>query len=142
MTTRQDVIKETREWIGTRYKHLGRVKGVSVDCVGLIIGVGRALGLSGFDTADYSQLPDPVVMKKHLDNELIRIELSEAQPGDILWIKWIQSPQHVAIISGRDDEGNQKMIHAYAEIRRCAEHAISELWRQRVVAAYKYKGVE
>lgn len=142
MVTRQDIVSEARSWIGTKYKHLGRVKGSSVDCVGLIIGVGNSLGLSGFNTDDYSQLPDPVVMKKHLDNELVRIELKEAKPGDIFWIKWAENPQHVAIFSSDDGKGYRTMIHSYALVKKCVEHTLDDIWGKRIVAAYKYKGID
>lgn len=38
-----EVIAEARGWIGTPYRHQGRRKGVGCDCLGLLIGVWRAV---------------------------------------------------------------------------------------------------
>ena len=42
---RQDVVTAAREWIDTPFHHQARLKGVGVDCVGLVIGVARELAL-------------------------------------------------------------------------------------------------
>ena len=38
-TTRTDVVAAAREWLGTPFHHQARLRGVGVDCVGLVIGV-------------------------------------------------------------------------------------------------------
>ena len=43
--TRQEVVNEAKSWIGTPYHHMGRVKGVGVDCGQLLIEVYHAVGL-------------------------------------------------------------------------------------------------
>jgi hypothetical protein len=45
-----EIVAVARSWHGTPWRHQGRLKGVAVGCGGLIIGVGRELGLLDFDT--------------------------------------------------------------------------------------------
>ena len=36
-----DIVTEARTWVRTPYHHQARLKGVGVDCAGLVIGVAR-----------------------------------------------------------------------------------------------------
>ncbi len=40
-TSGSDVVRTARTWLGTPYHHQGRLKGVGVDCAGLLIGVAQ-----------------------------------------------------------------------------------------------------
>lgn len=132
MITRANIIQEARTWIGTPFKHQGRVKGIGVDCVGLIIGIAKAFNLSDFDITHYSRLPDGFLMQSLLDLHLQPINKASIQAGDILLMRFEHEPQHLAIVS---DIG---IIHAYAQVRRCVEHRLDDLWRSRIVSAYAF----
>lgn len=41
--SRQIIVAETRDWIGTPYRHQASLKGVGCDCLGLVRGVWRAV---------------------------------------------------------------------------------------------------
>lgn len=134
---RQRIVEEAREWIGTPYVHQGRVKGVGVDCAGLIIGVGKNLGLmdKDFDYIQYTMSPDPAKMGGLLSKNLLKIELSEASMGDIYWIRFANHPQHLAIIS---DKG---IIHSYNNVGKAVEHRINRMWSGKIHAAFSYRGM-
>ena len=61
-----NICQQARTWLGTPFKHQGRVKGVGVDCLGLLIGVAQELDLrdaqgrklAAFDALDYGHVPD------------------------------------------------------------------------------------
>lgn len=135
MTTRQDILDESRKWLGTRWVHQGRSR-AGVDCVGLVIRVAHARGLSTFDTADYSRQPDAVRMRALLAEHMEPIAIARAQIGDVLLMRFERDPQHVAIVT---DIG---IIHAYAQARRVVEHRLDSVWQGRVVGAYQFKGIE
>ena len=61
------LLTEARSWLDTPYHHQGRLKGVGVDCIGLIIGVAHALNLSEFDTHDYARIPNANMLESLLD---------------------------------------------------------------------------
>jgi cell wall-associated NlpC family hydrolase len=133
MVTRADVIAEARRWKETRWHHQGR-NSAGIDCIGLVIMVSHALGLSDFDITDYARQPDPKMMRgllaAHMD------PIAKPEPGDVLLMRFEKEPQHVAILT---DIG---IIHAYAQARKVVEHRLDSLWRSRIVGAYRYKGLE
>lgn len=137
LPTRAKIIKEARSWIGTPFKHQGRLKGLAVDCAGLVIGVAHALQLSQFDYTAYSHQPDGITLKRLLNQELKPIFLAAAQPGDVLLMRFDAQPQHLAILIQEES-----IIHAYAQVRRCCEHRLDEVWRSRIVSAYAYPNIE
>lgn len=134
MTTRADVVTEARKWLSVRWHHQGRSR-AGIDCVGLVIKIGHALGFSDFDIADYSRQPDPAMMRSLLALHMDPIAVSSAQPGDVLLMRFEREPQHVAIVT------DQGIIHAYAQARKVVEHRLDDIWRGRIVGAYQYKGL-
>lgn len=133
MTTRQQIVDESRTHLGVRWVHQGRSR-AGVDCIGLVIRVAHALGLSTFDIADYSRQPDPSMMRRLLGEHMEPV--SQPQIGDVLLMKFEREPQHVAIVTDRG------IIHAYAQARRVVEHRLDSLWKSRIVRAYQFKGIE
>lgn len=140
LITRMDVVTEARTWLGTPFVHQGWTKGVACDCIGLIKGVGVALGLFDYDEqsykaqryAAYSMLPNPRKMREGLAEFFVPIEKAEALPGDIFYIAWAKEPQHVALMT---DHG---IIHSYSHVGKVVEHALDAEWERRICATYRY----
>jgi cell wall-associated NlpC family hydrolase len=134
--TRAAIIAEARSWIGTPWKHQGRLKGVACDCVGFAIEVPKAVGMwpAEFQITGYSRWPDPALMKKYLDKYLDPIAPSEMKGADVLWLKPHRIPQHVAIYTFE-----HTIIHAIDRIRGVREHRYVDEW---FAAAYRYRGIE
>lgn len=138
MVTRLQVIEEARTYLETPFHHQGRVKGLGIDCAGLVIGVGKHLGLSMFDTKNYARTPNGNEMKQLLDKHA---EQGHGIPGDILLMTFLLEPQHLAIMTTLPD-GEPGIIHAYASARKCVEHRLDSQWEKRVVAVYSYPCLE
>jgi NlpC/P60 family putative phage cell wall peptidase len=136
---RDQIVAEARTWLGTPFRHQGRVKGVGVDCVGLAIGVASALGLADYKEIAYSRQPDPDVMKNQLDAYLKPIDRSEVLPGDLYWIRFIH-PMHIAIATRVN--GKDYMIHSYYNAKKCVEHRLNGEWKNRIVACYRFRGLD
>lgn len=134
--TRADIVREAKTWIGTPFKHQGRIKGVGVDCAGVVIGIAHALAISDFNYTHYSHVPDGVTLRRLLEEHLIPKFMSALQPGDIVLMCFDAQPQHVGILS---EDG---IIHAYAQVRRCCEHRLDAVWRSRMVSGYAYPGLQ
>lgn len=135
MGIRDEIVKTAREYLGTPFKHQGRLKGIGIDCAGLVICVAKELGLTTFDHQAYGHLPHAMMMQNHCDEQMTRIPIEDAKPGDVYLMAFHKEPQHLCIIT---DIG---IIHAYAQVRRCVEHGINEMWQGRVKRAYRYWGV-
>lgn len=97
-----EIVSYVRSLKGTPFVHQGRVPGVGIDCVGLLILTGRHLGLCApdFDFTGYSRFPDGSmlkVLKKHLSP----IPYNDATFGDVVAFmcdKNLNEPQHVAVL--------------------------------------------
>jgi NlpC/P60 family putative phage cell wall peptidase len=133
--TRAAFIAELRTWIGSPYKHQGRLKGVGVDCIGLVIGVAQACGITDYDISNYDRRPDGS-LRPVMDSMLEIVPVPDAQPGDVLLFQFAACPMHVGIISGPD-----LLTHAYAINRKVVEHRIDENWRAMITRAYHLPGV-
>ncbi|ARK56313.1 NlpC/P60 family protein [Burkholderia pseudomallei] len=134
--TREQFVAEARSWLDTPYQHQGRLKGVGVDCIGLLACVAHALDLSDADFTDYERRPDGR-LRPVLETHLERVPLDEAQGADVLLFAWSSTPIHIAIMTDATH-----IIHAYIPNRRVVESRLDEAMRVRVVAAYHVPGVE
>ncbi len=132
--TGMDVVCVARGFLGTPFRHQGRVPGRGLDCAGVIVCAARALGLSGYDVAGYGRLPSGDAMADHLRAAGCRaIEIPS--PGDIYLMRFETNPQHLALVT---DIG---VLHAYAEIGRVVEHRLDAVWRARIVGAFRLPGI-
>lgn len=144
---RERIVVEARSWIGTRFHHQARLKGVGCDCAGLVVGVCKELGLSDFDKSDYARQPDGVMLKQTCDQNMTAIPFVDAQPGDVLLFKFDADPQHLAIV-GDYAHGGLSIIHAYSLARKgkelgwVVETRLDSVWIKRIVAAYRLPGVQ
>lgn len=133
MNTPEDVIAVAGRYIGTRWHHQGRSR-AGVDCIGLLVLVAQDLGLPVLDQTDYSHQPDGQRLQAALAEHLQPIDTPE--PGAVLLMRFQQLPQHVALMADSGD-----IIHAYAHARRVVRHRLNDLWRSRIVRAYRFPGV-
>ena len=145
MTERGDIVTEARTWTGTRYQHQQRMKGVAVDCAGLVIGVARELGLvpATFDVNGYPRRPDGVSLVAECDRWMYRITRAEMQPGDVIVLRFDTDPQHVGILADYR-HGGLSIIHALSRgdgSGSVVEHRLDVTTLKRFVAAYRLPGV-
>jgi len=141
-TTRAEVVAAAREWLGTRWHHQGRLKGVGVDCAGLIIGVARELELVDFDYSNYGRVPDGQNMTALCRAQMTPVKLSEIAPGDVLLMRFDSDPQHLAFVGDYLGGDGLSIIHAYTLARKVIETRLDSVWRSRIVEAYSLPGVE
>jgi cell wall-associated NlpC family hydrolase len=112
--TREDVVRVARSYIGTPYHHLGRVPGIGLDCAGVVICVGRELGLvsSDFDVPVYSPAPDGHSLlawcDEHLGFPQTHLTLL---PGHVIVLRAGKRPQHIGIV-GDYVHGGLSLIHS------------------------------
>ncbi|MBK5911472.1 hypothetical protein CCR85_08205 [Rhodothalassium salexigens] len=134
MTEAETIVALARRWLGTPWHHQGRVRGVGVDCAGLVIGVARDLGLDPVDVTGYARRPDSDELARLVRAHLAEIPLARAGPGAVLLLRIDDRAQHLGILT---DVG---LLHAYAPARRVVEHRIDALWAERIVGAFVFPG--
>lgn len=150
--TRSLIVAQTRDWIGTPYRHQASLKGVGCDCLGLVRGVWRvAIGDEPERAPPYA--PDwaeaaggePLADAAAL--HLIAITPSHPSPasggglgwgpGDVLLFRWRANlpAKHAAIVTAPD-----KIVHAH-DGAAVAEVALAPWWRRRIAYAFRFPGV-
>ena len=143
MEHRGRIVDVARTTLGTPFHHQARLPCVGIDCVGVVIYVGRKLELiaEGFDFKGYSRSADGVTLLAECDRHMVRIKRADLQPGDVIALRYVHEPQHLAIV-GDYVHGGLSMIHADARIGRVVEHRIYESHERRIKACFRMPGVE
>lgn len=141
------IVAKAREWVDAkvRWRHQGFTRR-GCDCIGLVGGVAFELGISdawvtqaSLRFKGYGRLPQAHLIYQACAEFLAPVPVVDAQPGHILLARFDAEPQHFAFMSS--DRGDDCMIHALASNRRVVEHRIDDLWRSRIVCAYRFRGV-
>lgn len=140
--TGAEVVAEARTWVGTRWKHQGRTRN-GIDCAGLVINVGGALGLMDFDTNDYGPQASDESMVNLCRAHLVEVGRHEMAPGDVLVTRFAKN-RHLAIM-GNYPHGGLSIIHAFTQVRRVTESRYDETWLRQMggsfIACFRFPGV-
>lgn len=140
MPNRYDVINEARKWLGVKWRHQGRTK-LGIDCAGLIILVGKSLGLADYDTVNYQRRTHGTNFLNHFKMNMTQKPILDAEPGDVLLFRDNQFPCHSTIVS--EIGGVQTIIHAHAFRRKVLEERLDQGdWMNLRVACFKYMGLD
>lgn len=134
--TSQDIVNEARAWIGTPFHHQARAKGHGVDCIGLVVGVGHALGFSIEDKTNYARFPDGVTLAAELARQFYPVPDEDLQAGDILLFALSKLPRHVALYVG-----GGRMVHATSLVSRCVEVDYDKSWQRALRGVFRYREV-
>lgn len=142
------VVDAARDYVGTPYRHQGRLMGAGIDCVGLIIMAGADAGVLTItreewaEFAAYSRTPNPAKMGEAMAKFLVPLDVAPGElgpDGSIAWMEWRAGlPMHLGIAATY--EGRRTLIHAYEHVGRCVEHGFVAEWPGRVVSWWAYPG--
>ncbi len=140
--TRDAIVAEAREWIGTRYRHQASVKGVGCDCLGLVRGVWRACvgaepELPPPYAPDWAEARGEETLAAAALRHLVPVPRDQFAAGDVLLFRWRAGyvAKHVAIATA-----DGTMIHAHDGAVVC-EVALAPWWRRRLAYAFSFPGV-
>ncbi len=135
--TRRALVATARNYLDTPFAHQGRVRGVGIDCAGLLICVARDLELFHGDVTGYAPVPDERFFLAACERLMTRIELRDVQPGDVVTFD-LGAETHLAIVS---EMAPMAIVHVWAQAGRCVEHALDAVWRRRLRGAWAIPGV-
>lgn len=130
------VTAAARGWLGTPFHHQARVRGVGVDCIGLVIGTARDAGdlLGPYDFYSYGPSPNPQVLLKEVNDNLRRS--GALREGSVLLFRIMREPQHFGIYLG---PSTNTFVHAYSVRGKVVEDVLDEVWRRRLLGIYEFK---
>lgn len=133
--TRDMFVAELRTWLGTPFKMQGRLKGVGVDCAGLLICTAQALGLTEFDMTEYKR-PRFNMLREGCDANMDRITLPEADAADVLLFRWGSHTTHLMVMTSKTS-----VVHALATVGRVVEGKLDDRVMPYLDGVYHIRGV-
>lgn len=131
MTYAERFVIAARAELGTRYHHQGRVSGLGMDCLGLLVVAAKQIGVTFADASGYPRMPTGKSLMDVIKSNADVVE-GPMLAGDILVFSWSTEPQHVAIYLG---EG--RMIHSYLSARKVVEHDFEASWAEKLRGVYR-----
>jgi NlpC/P60 family putative phage cell wall peptidase len=139
---RNDIVAETRRWIGTPYRHQASLRGVGCDCLGLVRGVWRSIIGDEPEKAppyapDWAEATRKESLADAAASHLVAVALDGFAAGDVLLFRWRAHlpAKHAAIVTAPG-----RMVHAH-DGAAVAEVAIAPWWRRRLAFAFQFPGV-
>jgi NlpC/P60 family putative phage cell wall peptidase len=132
-------VAAARGWIGTPYRHQGRLKGVGCDCLGLIIGVWRQIASEEVVplppyTPDWAEAHGRETFAEGARRYLEEIDPAEAREGDLVLFRWRAHlpAKHAGILTAPN-----MMVHAQ-EGCAVAEVPLNNWWRRRMAYVFRF----
>lgn len=142
-----DIINIALTYVNTPYQHQARLKGIGIDCAGLIVEVMGELGFNtSFDVKAYDRLPDGQMLARICHEQATPKEIInnkyDFENGDILLFNFLGNPQHLAFYYNLNNQ--DYFIHAFGDktVNKVIIQRLDEKWKARLVGAFKIKGVE
>jgi cell wall-associated NlpC family hydrolase len=130
-----EYVTQARDYIGVPFRHAGRNRN-GVDCVGLVLCAAYDLKLTTFQTPPYSRQVDSEAMRRGLMACGREVSPQELEPGDVLFLKVLGTPTHLAVYTGAT------IIHAYEPSGSVCEVRFGEYWLSKVEAAFRWQGLD
>ena len=134
----EQIVAAARLWLGVPWRHQGRTR-QGVDCAGLVVLVGRALGLSDYDTSAYGRRPAGQGFVQHFRACMDPAPLLEAAVGDILVFADAAYTCHCGFLTTKHEEPH--LLHAHALRRKVIEEPYAGEWPAKVKLAFRYRGL-
>lgn len=140
MTSGAEIVAAARGWLGTPYLHQASCRGGGTDCLGLLRGVWReVLGTEPAPipayTADWSEAEGREDLLAAA--RLWLLPAGDPDAGDVLLFRMRAGAvaKHLGIASDTGD--SPRFIHAYSG-HAVVETALSEPWRRRIAARFRF----
>lgn len=137
----RQILAAARRCLGTPFTHQGRLPGVGLDCVGLLVTVARECGFANIDCDDYKRRPGAKKLRDELPKSMDEIPVADAEEGDVLafWVRKPGNVQHVAIITDRGIIHTQSDIDPSTPASAVVEHSLGEPWCSQIESAWRFR---
>ena len=147
MIGRNNLLLETRRWIGTPYRHQASALGIGADCLGLIRGVWRNLIGSEPEcippyTSDWSEPSGEEVLLNAAFRWLVPKPLNSEDLAEVIVFRMQAGgvAKHMGITAERD--GSPTFVHSYTD-HGVVECSLSRPWLRKIIARFDFpQGVE
>jgi len=119
-----EIVAAARGCVGTRFRPQGRLVGVGLDCLGVVIHAAQAVGVMVADRVDYDLRGEGA---EALDGALAGMGfrmVEGAERGDVLVVEPGRGLRHLAVACG-----GGMVVHAHAGLRRVVVGPVDSGWR-------------
>lgn len=130
------IVAEARTWLGVPWRHQGRTR-AGIDCVGLLVCVARALGLSDYDRSGYGRHAQGQAFVHHFRAAMDPIAIAAAGPGDVLVFADRAYPCHCGVLT--EKHGVPHLLHAHATRRKVIEEPYAGEGPAKVKFAFRFR---
>lgn len=134
--TRKQIVEAAEKHLGLPFVHQGRCEKTGIDCVGLLVLIGREIGYPEIhDVEGYRRVPRPEVIKQVLAMNCDEIPIEQAGIGDFYFMRYGgRIPRHTAVIYSETE-----LIHASKDGVRIEQKSyFPDNW---FVGAYRVRGL-
>lgn len=132
---RSEISAAALAMVGSPFHAQGRLPGIGLDCIGVVVCIARRLDVPHSDLPAYPLRPNGM-LQPLLDAQLVRVQ-REPQEGDVLLMSFAGEPHHVAVMVD-----GERIVHAYQTVRKCVVQSYTDHWRAKVRAVYEFPGVQ
>jgi len=132
----EQIVACAREYIGTPWYHTGRLKGIGIDCAGLIYCVLNELGFNVQDSTDYTLDDQFDILMEYVNSQCDQVSFEDVTDGDILVFRARMMYNHCGFYTSKNT-----VIHAYnsPSVYRVVEQLLDEGWISRIYGVYRVK---
>lgn len=146
--TRDQIVEAAKSCLGWRFRHQARGEANSVDCVGLLVVIGRKIGFPEIvDVEGYRRWPSSDVIRATIGQNCDEIPVEEVRCGDIYLMRiGGRQPRHAAIRISDDTDirrGTRPMlIHAKGVgSKGCVVMEPVADWIKNCVCGFRVRGL-
>jgi len=136
MTKEEQIVRVARSYIGTPYRHMGRLNGIGIDCLGLLVCVCKDLNIPYQDRAQYERYGNFGSLLAALQEQCSIA--SEPAPGRIGFFQFSTTSGHTGIFAENENGNGLTMIHAYQNAGKVTEHILIDWWRDKLIAVLEF----
>jgi hypothetical protein len=138
--TAADVVAAARSLLRVKWVHQGRRADAGLDCLGLLVEVGRRVGCTVPDDASYGRLPDGKELLAGMRRFLIAEPVGTTpRPGHAVALRIGLNPHHVGFVG--DYRDGVSLIHGNVKAGGVCEHRMTSHWIAAIVELYRLPGV-
>lgn len=129
------LIDQARDYLGTPWVHQGRLKGIGVDCVGLLVCAARDAGYEVLDVEGYPEYPAGTWLLEELERNCNRVH-EEPRVGDVIAFAASTQVWHVGLITQLEP---LVVIHCWRKTKRVIEVQLDKSWRYQIHSIWRLK---
>lgn len=138
--TAADVVSAARSLLRVPWVHQGRRAESGLDCLGLLVEVGRRVGCEVPSDATYGRIPDGEQLLAGMRRYLLAEPCgTPPRPGHAVALRVGLRPHHVGFIG--DYRNGVSLIHGNVKAGGVCEHRMTPDWHAAIVELYRLPGV-